>query len=130
MVEGVKEVCVELQEQIQIQGSLLIKKMEEMTTWNRELFSTFGKEKGVGQESSYTTPPPPSSPPPGYHGGTNWRIKKLKIPLFNGNNSNGWVLEAERRFVDYRSSEQEKLEVVVAALEGYVAYWYDEEHYR
>ncbi|CAI9299429.1 unnamed protein product [Lactuca saligna] len=24
-----------------------------------------------------------------YNGGTNWRIKKLEIPLFNGNNSNG-----------------------------------------
>ncbi|CAI9296320.1 unnamed protein product [Lactuca saligna] len=65
-----------------------------------------------------------------YNGGTNWRIKKLEIPLFNGNNSNGWALEAERRFVDYQLSEEEKLEVAVVALEGYAALWYDEEHYR
>ncbi|XP_052627701.1 uncharacterized protein LOC128134233 [Lactuca sativa] len=79
-----------------------------MTTRNRELFSTFRKENGVGQGISYTPAPP------GYHEGTNWRIKKLEIPLFNGNNSN----------------EKEKLEVAVAPLEGYAALWYDEEHYR
>ncbi|KAL7590459.1 hypothetical protein Lser_V15G35870 [Lactuca serriola] len=123
--EGFKEVCVELQQQIQIQGSLFTNKMEEMTTGNRELFFTFGKDKGVGQGSRYTMPPPR-----GYHRGTNWRIKKLEIPLFYGNSSNGWVLEAERQFVDYQLSEQEKLEVAVAALEGFVARWYDEEHHR
>nr|KAJ0192942.1 hypothetical protein LSAT_V11C800399880 [Lactuca sativa] len=65
-----------------------------------------------------------------YNRGTNWRINKLEIPLFNGNNSNGWVLEAERRFVDYQLSEEEKLEVAVVALKGYASLWYDEEHYR
>nr|KAJ0207341.1 hypothetical protein LSAT_V11C500249400 [Lactuca sativa] len=92
--QGFKEVCVELQQQIRIQGSLLTKKMQEMTTRNRELFSTFRKENGVGQGISYTPAPP------GYHEGTNWRIKKLEIPLFNGNNSNGWHRWSLREITD------------------------------
>lgn len=43
------------------------------------------------------------------NGGTNWRFKKLDMPLFDGTNPDGWILRAERYHHFYRLSEEDKL---------------------
>lgn len=65
----------------------------------------------------------------GYSGGgsgggpRNWRYRKLDIPVFDGNDPDGWILRVERYIVFYRLSEEEILEAVVVALEGDALRW-------
>nr|KAJ0228165.1 hypothetical protein LSAT_V11C100046520 [Lactuca sativa] len=63
-------------------------------------------------------------------GGTNWRFRKLDMPLFDGENPDGWILRAERYFNFYRLSEADKMEAAVVALEGDALLWYQWEHTR
>lgn len=63
-------------------------------------------------------------------GGTNWRHKKLDLPLFDGTNPDGWILRAERYFSFYRLNEEEKIEATVVALEGQALLWFQWEHRR
>ncbi|XP_074349876.1 uncharacterized protein LOC141689476 [Apium graveolens] len=58
-----------------------------------------------------------------------WRHKKLDLPLFDGNNPDGWNLRAERFFNFYGLSE-EKVEDTVVALEGQALLWFQWEHRR
>lgn len=66
----------------------------------------------------------------GFTGGTNWRIKKLDLPLFDGTNPDGWIMRAERYFSFYRLPEDEKLEAAVVSLEGDALLLYQWEHKR
>ncbi|XP_074377189.1 uncharacterized protein LOC141718709 [Apium graveolens] len=63
-------------------------------------------------------------------GGTNWRHKKLDLPVFDGSNPDGWILRAERYFNFYRLTEEEKVEATVVALEGHALLWFQWEHRR
>ncbi|CAH1440276.1 unnamed protein product [Lactuca virosa] len=65
-----------------------------------------------------------------YGGGTNWRFRKLDMPLFDGENPDGWILRAERYFNFYKLSEADKLEAAVVALEGDALLWFQWEHNR
>lgn len=61
-------------------------------------------------------------------GGTNWRFKKLDMPLFDGNNPDGWILRAERYFQFYRLTEEDKIEAAIVSLEGDALLWFQWEH--
>lgn len=66
----------------------------------------------------------------GRNGGSNWRHKKLDLPVFAGINPDGWLLRAERYFSFYRLSEEEQLEAAVVSLDGDALLWYQFEHGR
>ncbi|KAL6527965.1 hypothetical protein OROHE_014915 [Orobanche hederae] len=66
----------------------------------------------------------------GSNGGGNYRFRKLDMPIFDGNNPDGWILRAERYFQFYRLSEEEKLEAAVVGMEGDALLWYQWEHRR
>ncbi|XP_063950102.1 uncharacterized protein LOC135152878, partial [Daucus carota subsp. sativus] len=59
---------------------------------------------------------------------TNWRFKKLDMPLFDGVNPDGWILRAERYHQFYRLSEEDKLEAAIVALEGDALLWFQWEN--
>lgn len=61
-------------------------------------------------------------------GGANWRFKKLDMPLFDGENPDGWILRAERYHHFYRLTEEDKLEAAVVALEGDALLWFQWEN--
>ncbi|XP_057251720.1 uncharacterized protein LOC104883522 isoform X2 [Beta vulgaris subsp. vulgaris] len=66
----------------------------------------------------------------GFRGGGNWRAKKLDLPVFTGNNPDGWILRAERFFQFYRLTEEEKIEAAVVSLDGDALLWYQWENRR
>lgn len=80
----------------------------------------------------------------GYHGGggsgagpghwnggpSNWRYRKLDMPVFNGSYPDGWILRMERYFNFYRLNEGEMLEAMVVALEGDALRWFYWENKR
>lgn len=59
-----------------------------------------------------------------------WRHKKLDLPLFDGENPDGWILRAERFFEFYGLSEKEKVEATIVALEDKALLWFQWEHRR
>lgn len=73
---------------------------------------------------------PNSNNSPGGAGGSNWRFKKLDMPLFDGTNPDGWIMRAERYYDFYRLTEAEKVEAAVVAMEGDALFWYQWEHRR
>lgn len=66
----------------------------------------------------------------GSNGGNNWRYRKLDMPLFDGDNPDGWILRSERYFNFYKLSEGDKLEAAIVALEGDALLWFQWEHRR
>lgn len=67
----------------------------------------------------------------GYGGGNgNWRYRKLDMPVFDGEDPDGWILRVERYFAFYHLSEMEMLEAVVVALDGDALRWYQWENKR
>lgn len=60
----------------------------------------------------------------------NWRFKKLDLPLFSGENPDGWIMRAERYFKFHRLTEDEKVEAAVVALEGEALLWFQWEDSR
>lgn len=50
------------------------------------------------------------------------------MPLFDGNNPDGWILRAERYHQFYRLSEEDKMEAAVVALEGDALLWFQWEN--
>ena len=60
----------------------------------------------------------------------NWKMRKLDLPIFDGNNPDGWILRAERFFHFYRLSAEDQLEAAVVALDGDALLWYQWEHRR
>lgn len=63
-------------------------------------------------------------------GHSNWRLRKLDLPLFDGKNPDGWILRAERFFHFYRLTAEDQLEAAVVALDGDALLWYQWEHRR
>lgn len=66
--------------------------------------------------------------PGGQH--TNWRYRKLDMPVFDGSDPDGWILRVERYFNFYCLSEDEMLEAVAVAMEGDALRWYQWENKR
>lgn len=71
-----------------------------------------------------------SNGPLGNSGGSNWRYKKLDLPVYSGPNPDGWILRAERYFEFYRLTEMEKLEAAIVSLDGDALLWYQWENNR
>lgn len=63
-------------------------------------------------------------------GPRNWRYRKLDMPIFDGNDPDGWILRVERYFEFYHLTENEMLESVAVALEGEALRWYQWEQNR
>ncbi|XP_063944151.1 uncharacterized protein LOC135150826 isoform X1 [Daucus carota subsp. sativus] len=105
--------------------------------------STPGPERGEGsgpgqpnhQGSVYTTGASGRNGG-GYTGGfqgggqSNWRYRKLDMPIFDGEDPDGWILRVERYFAFYRLSEDEMLEAVAVAMDGDALRWYQWENKR
>ena len=77
-----------------------------------------------------TNPPLVTNEGGEYGGQSNWRLRKLDLPLFDGTNPDGWILRAERFFHFYRLSPEDKLEAAIVALEGDALLWFQWEHRR
>lgn len=87
-----------------------------------------GSGSGTKSGRSFGDGGSPGGPP--NSGNSNWRFRKLDMPLFDGTNPDGWILRAERYFSFYRLEEEDKLEAAVVALEGDALLWYQWEHRR
>lgn len=67
----------------------------------------------------------------GFHGGqSNWKLRKLDLPLFDITNPDGWILRAERFFHFYRLGEEDQLKAAIVALDGDALLWFQWEHRR
>lgn len=61
----------------------------------------------------------------GFNGSSsNWKLRKLDLPIFDGTNPDGWILSAERFFHFYRLGEEDQLEAAIVALDGDALLWY------
>ena len=60
----------------------------------------------------------------------NWKYRKLDMPIFEGNNPDGWILRAERYFLFYNLTEEEMLEAAVVGMDGEALLWYQWKHRR
>ncbi|GJW85605.1 ankyrin repeat-containing protein [Tanacetum coccineum] len=77
-------------------------------------------------------------PPPLVHGnergwvpGIDYRLRKLKMPLFNGDNVYGWVYLAERFFdIQGLVTSEERLKAAMMCLEGPALSWFRWTHNR
>lgn len=67
-----------------------------------------------------------------YGGGgqSNWRYRKLDMPVFDGSDPVGWILRVKWYFGFYRLTEEEMLEAVVVALEDDALRWFQWENKR
>ena len=52
------------------------------------------------------------------------RVRWLEMPIFDGNNQNGWFFCAERFFIMNRLNEAEKLNRAVISLDGDALAWF------
>lgn len=75
---------------------------------------------------SYTAGGPNGGGHSGGLGGpsSNWRYRKLDMPVFDGSDPDGWVLRVERYFNFYKMSEEEMLDAAAVAMEGDALRWY------
>ncbi|XP_062077785.1 uncharacterized protein LOC133782484 [Humulus lupulus] len=55
------------------------------------------------------------------------RLKRLKVPSFNGENPDGWIMQAERFFVCHEYDEEEKVEAAFISFSGDALLWYQYE---
>lgn len=53
--------------------------------------------------------------------------RKVEISGFSGDNPEGWILQAERYFMFYRSSEEEKKEIAFYSMAGEALIWFQSE---
>lgn len=60
----------------------------------------------------------------------NWRYRKLDMPVFDGDDPDGWILRVERYFAFYRLTEDEMLEAVGLAMDGEALRWFQWENKR
>lgn len=56
--------------------------------------------------------------------GSNWRYRKLDMPLFDGENPDGRILRTERYFNFYRLSEGDKMEAAIVARKADALLWF------
>lgn len=66
----------------------------------------------------------------GHVGGSQWKLKKLDLPLFFGENPDGWIMRAERFFSFYKLTEGEQLEAAIVAMDGDALLWFQFENGR
>ncbi|KAL2476111.1 1-phosphatidylinositol-3-phosphate 5-kinase [Abeliophyllum distichum] len=70
----------------------------------------------------------------GNRGEGQWRldicVRRLEMPIFDGENSNRWVFRKERYFGVNQLSDAEKLEMATLCLDGSALAWYQWEHRR
>ncbi|KAJ9542106.1 hypothetical protein OSB04_028612 [Centaurea solstitialis] len=122
-----------LQQQLSDHVSLISQKFSEMAeeTVNKVQSSLKDEVQATFFDSGETSGGRlPKGSPNGGGGFTNWRFRKLDMPLFDGVNPDGWILRAERYFQFYRLNEPEKMEAAVVALEGDALLWFQWEHRR
>ncbi|KAL4558953.1 hypothetical protein LXL04_031079 [Taraxacum kok-saghyz] len=62
--------------------------------------------------------------PPVNRGRYNYRSRKIDMPLFNGTDPDGWILQAERYFAIYQLLNEEKMEAAVLSLGGDALAWF------
>lgn len=151
MARELQASMAEMQRQINKHMSPMIERLTRTVEKCRALRSSIPEELELDEEeeevslegsdhgSSYRQPPP-SQPSLGLEngneglipntGGSNLRCRKLEMPWFNGNNSDGWINEAERYFFFYKLPENDKLEAAVMALDGDALLFYEWEHRR
>ena len=55
------------------------------------------------------------------------RLKKLKMPTFDGENPDGWILQAERFFTCHGYEDEEKIEAAFICFSGDALLWYQYE---
>ncbi|GJU05900.1 hypothetical protein Tco_1122330 [Tanacetum coccineum] len=89
-------------------------------------FSDFslGSTGGIFRGLIRTTPLPNHGSDHGWGSGTDYRLRKLKMPLFNGDDVYDWVYQAER-FYDIQGlfTTRERLRAVMMCLEGPAFSW-------
>lgn len=51
----------------------------------------------------------------------------MKMPLFEGDDPDGWILRSEKHFTVCRLNEEEKVDTVVVAMEGDAMKWFQRE---
>lgn len=59
-----------------------------------------------------------------------WKTKKLDLPFFDGDNSDGWIMKVKRDIHFYKLNEEEKVEVAMVNLEGNALVWFRWKHQR
>nr|GEU47565.1 gamma-tubulin complex component 4 homolog [Tanacetum cinerariifolium] len=91
--------------------------------------NTYG-QAGVAFPNA-TSPLVVQGPVRGWHPGTDHRLRKLKMPLFDGAYVYGWVYQAERFFeVQGLNTNGERLRVAVLSLKGPALSWFPWINYR
>ncbi|XP_062073720.1 uncharacterized protein LOC133777970 isoform X1 [Humulus lupulus] len=63
-------------------------------------------------------------------GGWDFRPPRMELPLFSGENPDGWVFRVERYFLLNRLLEAHMLEAAIIGLEGDALTWFQWEHQR
>lgn len=139
-LQGVRGSIEELQQnvsqQMKEQMLVLTEKMIELLNQNNLNLRATVTETIRNASGEETGRPPPGfeTRPPGgtggIPGGSNWRFRKLDMPLFDGNNPDGWILRAERYFSFYRLQEEDRMEAAIVAMEGDALLWYQWENRR
>ena len=62
--------------------------------------------------------------------GRDYKTPRLDLPLFSGDNPDGWIFRAERYNLLNRLSEEHMLEAAIIGLEGDALTWFQWEHQR
>ncbi|GJZ02921.1 ankyrin repeat-containing protein [Tanacetum coccineum] len=60
----------------------------------------------------------------GGHHGSDYRMRKLKMPLFDGEDSHGWIYKVERYFEVQDIEPREQLRAAVLCMEGQALSWF------
>ncbi|GJR89881.1 putative CCCH-type zinc finger family protein [Tanacetum coccineum] len=85
--------------------------------------NTYGQAGGAFPNA--TSPLVVQGPERGWHPGSDHRLRKLKMPLFDGEDVYGWVYQAERFFeVQGLNTTGERLRAAVLSLEGPALSWF------
>lgn len=50
--------------------------------------------------------------------GRNWRFRKLDMPVYEGDDPDGWILRVERYFNFHKLDAEEQMDSAVVAMEG------------
>ena len=57
-------------------------------------------------------------------GGDNSHLRKIDLPIFDGDDPPGWIFRIERYFKVNHVEEEERLDTVVLSLEGRALNWF------
>ncbi|XP_062108727.1 uncharacterized protein LOC133819478 [Humulus lupulus] len=81
-----------------------------------------------------SAPPPPLTQGASHFGDVNtghdYRPVRMELPLFSGENPDGWISRVERYFLLMRMTEPIKLESAIVGLDGDALTWFQWEHHR